>query len=187
MARRFSRLKYALTTLRTPNSNAPTPDAPANTIARNFQDFASGKTKLVYSRDDNSNPGEILKTGILPFFFGGNPANGAIVALSKRADEKATLDSVQSACNHVTYDPESQTKIQGFKPAQVTVFDYGTGSASPTSQITGIKYSKRIGNSFTFPYGASATEKAENKVRGDILIAVEALTTASASFHSEKY
>ncbi len=187
MAKRFSRLKYALTTLRTPNSTAAAPDAPTGTIAKKFQDYAAGKVKLVYPRDESSLPKEILKVSVLPFYFGGLAGNETIVAQSKRADIETTMNGVQTNCNQITVNYETHKVLRGFIPAKATVFDYGTGTTNPPSQITGVRYTKRNGASYTFPYGASATEKAEGAVRKDIAAAVVTLGTASVSFTSEKY
>jgi hypothetical protein len=78
MAKRFARLKYALSTLRTPLGTGVIPDAPTGTIARKFQDYQAGKVKLNYTRDAASKPGEILKVSILPFYFGGVAGTEAI-------------------------------------------------------------------------------------------------------------
>jgi hypothetical protein len=187
MAKRFSRLKYGLDMLRTPNSTAAAPDAPTGTVARRFQDYKAGKVKPTYVRDAASKPGEILKVSVLPFHFGGVANTELIVAQSKRADERPELAGVQTACNQVTANFTLHTKGGKFRPAKATVFDFGTTSTAELSQITGIRYSKKAGNSYTFPYGASATEKAESEVRKGIIAAVDALGTSSVSFSSEKY
>ncbi|WP_319422745.1 hypothetical protein [Pleurocapsa sp. FMAR1] len=187
MAKRFSRLKYGLEMLRAPNSTAPTPDAPTGTVAKKFQDFVGKKTRLVYPRAADSKPGEINKVSVLPFYFNGAAGKETIVAQSKRADEAAPLAGVQTQCNQITVDFENHVKLAGFIPAKVTVFDYGTASTSTLSQITGERYDKKNGKSYTFPYGASATEKAEAEVRKGISAAVVTLGTASVSFSREKY
>lgn len=187
MAKRFSKLKYALETLRTPNSTTATPDAPAGTIARKYQDYKAGKVQLTYPRSEGSKPESILKVSIMPFYFGGAVGSEAIVAQSQRADEESTLAGIQTACNQITTDPELHARLAKFKPAKVTIFNFGATSTTETSQITGVKYSKKAGASYTFPYGANATEKTDSAVRKDILAAVKTLGTASASFSSEKY
>ena len=187
MAKRFSRLKYGLDMLRTPNSNNPAPDAPTGTIAKRFQDYVSKKIRPTYVRSEASKPDAILKVSVLPFYFNGVAGKETIVAQSKRADDASTLAGVQTACNQLAANFETHVVLRGFKPAQAIVFDYGTTSTSTTSQITGVRYDKRSGQSYTFPYGASATEKAESEVRKDILAAVTQIGTASVSFKSEKY
>jgi hypothetical protein len=187
MAKRFSRLKYGLNMLRTPNSGAAAVDAPTGTVARKFQDYKAGKVKLTYVRDAASKPGEILRVSVLPFHFGGVANSEIIVAQSKRADVKAELAGVQTACNLITVNYQLHAKGGKFRPAKATVFDFGTTSTAELSQITGIRYSKKAGNSYTFPYGASLAEKAESEVRKGIIAAVDALGTSSVSFSSEKY
>jgi hypothetical protein len=188
MARkRFSRLNYALTTLRTPTGTGITPDAPTGTIAKKYQDFKAGKVALSYPRNEDSKPEQLLQVSVLPFFFGGADGTEAIVKMSKRADDNETLSGVQSACNQIAVNLDTHAKLANFRPAKATVFDFGSTETTETSQITGVQYKKKTGKSYTFPYGASATEKAEGKVRKDIAVAVKALTTASVSFSSEKY
>jgi hypothetical protein len=187
MAKRFSRLKYALDTLRTPNSTAVAPDAPAGTIARKFQDYKAGKVKLTYTRLEGSRPGKIQKVSILPFYFGAADGTEAIVAQSARAVLNTDLTPVRTQCNQKVANLETDARLARFIPAKATVFDYGTASAPETSQITGIKYNKKVGNSYTFPFGASATEKTPAEVRKGILAAVVTLGSASVSFTDEKY
>ena len=158
MAKRFSRLQYALQALRTPNSAAAAPDAPAGTIARRFQDYKAGKVTVSYTRTAESKPGEILKVSILPFYFGGVAGSEAIVAQSKRADDKSELDGVQTQCNQITVNAEIHAKLAKFIPAKATVFDYGATTTPETSKITGISYDKKVGNSYTFPFGAGTAE-----------------------------
>ena len=187
MAKRFAKLKYGLDMLRIPNSTAAAPDAPSGTIARKFQDYKAGKVKLTYTREDGSKPEAILKVSILPFYFGGVAGTEAIVAQSKRADDKTELSGVQTQCNQITVNPELHAKLAKFIPAKATIFDYGTTSVPETSQITGIRYDKKAGNSYTYPYGADTAEKTEGEVRRGILAAVKTLGTASVSFSNEKY
>ncbi|NJK58733.1 MAG: hypothetical protein HC939_23515 [Pleurocapsa sp. SU_5_0] len=187
MVKRFSRLKYALETLRTPNSTAAAPDAPAGTVARKFQDYKGGKVKLTYTRSADSKPGQIQKVSILPFYFGGAENSEAIVAQSARAILNSDLSAVRTQCNQKVANFETDAKLSRFIPAKATVFDYGTATTSETSQITGIRYDKKTGNSYTYPFGASATEKTPGEVRKGILAAVTALGTASVSFSDERY
>ena len=68
MTKRFSRLDYALKSLRTPNSNNIAPDAPSGSILANYQQVAAGKKVLSYPRAEASNPGSLNKVSIRPFF-----------------------------------------------------------------------------------------------------------------------
>ena len=184
--KRFSRLNYSLKSLRKPNSTELPPDAPAGSVLRNYQDVVSGKKVLTYPRSADSKPGALLQVSVLPFFFGGEAGSETIVSLSQRADLASSVESVQAACNQITVDPETHKELRGFTPAQATVF-IATGSDSvETSKITGVRYNKKGGASYTLPYGASASEKAEGNVRKDILAAVNADPDNSVSFTSEK-
>jgi hypothetical protein len=186
MVKRFSRLKYALQALRPPNSEAEPPDAPAGSVARKFQLFKAGKVDLKYPRDEGSRPEQLKEVSILPFYFGGAVGTEAIVKQSKRADEAESMGSIQTACNQITVDLLTHGTLAKFQPAKATVFDVGAGTKPAKSQITGIDYKKRNGKSYTFPYGASTTEKTPAAVEKTILTAVKALKTASVSFKSEK-
>ncbi len=187
MAKRFSRLKYALTTLRSATVEGTPSVPPAGTVLNEFYKFHTRAVKPNYDRDTGSNPKEILKVTILPFFFGGAADSQVMVAQSKRANDSAAVNAIQEACNQVVANLETDVALRGFTPAKVTAFDPTGATKSEDSQITGIKYTKRVGSSYTFPYGASATEKAEGKVRKDILSKVPATSDINLSFSSEKY
>lgn len=187
MAKRFSRLKYALDTLRTPTGTGTTPNPPAGSVLEKFQEVYSKKRKLTYTRDSGSNAQEILKVTILPFFFGAAPDSQTIVAQSKRANDNSDFNAVQEACNQIPANIETDSVLKGFSPAKVTLFKPTGATKSEPSQITGVKYTKKLGASYTFPYGASATEKAEGNVRKDILSKVPETSKATLSFTSEKY
>ncbi|NJL53091.1 MAG: hypothetical protein HC930_14500 [Hydrococcus sp. SU_1_0] len=187
MVKRFSKLEYALKTLRTPTGTGAAPAAPAGSILKKYQDYAAGSVTLEYPRAADSKQGNILKVSVLPFFFGGGEQTGTIVSLSKRASEGSTIGSVKAACNHVVADESVHDERRGFQPAKATIFDYTGTNTSQVSKITGVKYQAKGGKSFTLPYGASATEKSESAVRKDIITAVKAISTASVSFKSERY
>lgn len=179
-------MKRALELLRTPNSNTPAPDAPQGSILKNFQDFNSKKTIVSYPRSEDSKPGSIEKVSVLPFYFGGADDKQTLVPFSQRVDDESSLDGVQSACNHVQADVENHLELRGFIPAKATVTVLSGTTSQETSKITGIRYQKRNGKSYTLPYGASNAEKAEGNVRADIVAAVNALGNAAISFTSEK-
>lgn len=187
MAKRFKNLEYALKMLRTSSTATSTPQAPEGSHLRQYQEFASKQRAVSYTRDSSSNPESIIKVAVLPFYFGGDDTKGTLVAQSKRADDASTMSGVQTACNQITANPQTHVKLHGFKPARATVFDYGTTVTSETSKITGVKYKKRSGKSYTFPFGASASEKKESEVRKGITAAVVTLGTASVSFSPESY
>ena len=186
MARRFSRLEHALKTLRTPNNTGLVPEAPSGTILAKYQDYAKGAVVVNYPRSSGSLPEELIQTTVFPFFYGGVATTGAIVRFSKRAAEAGTVDAIQQVCNLVAVDPESHSYKRKFVPAKVTAF-VGTGSeTAATSKITGVRYSKRNGQSYTFPYGASVAEPKESQVRKDMVVATAANENISLSFRSER-
>ena len=184
--KRFSRLRYGLTMLQNPTTGASAGDPPAGSVAAEFKEFISGEKNISYTRDAASKPGSIEKVSVLPFYFAGATGKETIVSQSARADTRTELDGVQTACNQIAADLDTHSRLANFIPAKAVVFDYSGTTTAATSQITGLRYDKRNGASYTFPYGASATEQAERNVRQDILTAVQALGTASVSFTSEK-
>jgi hypothetical protein len=185
--KRYSRLKYGLDILRPPNSTAPAPDAPVGTVARKYQDYAGKKVKLTYVRSATSKPEALLKVSILPFYYGGVAGTEAIVNQSKRADIASNLGGIQTQCNQVTVNFDTHKKLSNFIPAKVTVHDFTNTVTKEVSKITGLNYDKKAGASYTFPFGATTTEKSPSEVIKGILAAVNTLGTASASFTPEKY
>jgi len=186
MAKRFSRLKYALKTLRTPAGDGAIPDAPAGTLLAKFQAYEKGETVVKYPRSADSKPESLLQASVLPFYFGGVATSGTIVKLSKRSSEATAVDAVQALCNLLPVDAEEHRYERGFVPAKAVVFVSTGTNTVDASKITGVPYSKRGGKSYTLPYGASAAETKESQVRKDILTAVAGITDASVSFRSER-
>lgn len=109
--------------------------------------------------------------------------------------------------------PETAKRVVGFKPAKITIFipeiggltgapvpvqapedvvsPSGTGAAddttaTPVSRITGLTYRRRLGNSFTYPVGSSATVGQTNE-EGMMNFLYRELGKGgkSLSFHSE--
>ena len=186
MAKRFKNLNYALKTLRPPNSTQPAPDAPQGSIAREYQDFKAGKRVIQYPRSADSKPGSLEIVSVLPFYYAGDDTKQTLVKQSQRSDTETTLDGVQTACNQLTADLDAHIRLENFIPAKAVVTVFSGTETQETSRITGIRYNKKAAKSYTFPYGASAAEKAERNVRQDIVAAVNLLTNASVSFSSEK-
>lgn len=187
MAKRFKNLKYALKTLRAPNSTQPVPDAPSGSIAREFQDYQAGKRVIEYTRAEDSKPEQILTVSILPFYYAGEAGKETLVPFSKRTSDRSDLNPIKTACNHVVASVDTHLNLNNFIPAKAVVTVYSGTETQAASQITGVRYQKKGAKSYTFPYGASTGSAAERDIRNDILLAVDALQSdTSVSFSSEK-
>lgn len=187
MSKRFKALNTALKYLATSDAD-DNPQAPTGTYLRKYQDWKSGARDIEYTREAASKPQEILQAELNPFGLAETAANAVLVALSKRASLASIGNTMKTACNYETENLGETKKLAGFIPAKATVFiGVGTTSGTPeTSKITGAKYKKRGGASYTFPYGASTTKPREGEVRTAILTALASNTNASVSFTSEK-
>jgi|GEM_PF-5605774 len=100
------------------------------------------------------------------------------------ADTRTATGATNAVLNIDTTAPDTATRVPGYKPAKVTIFipeeatitgvpapaqapedapgPTGVGAADdatrePLSRVTGLKYRRRLGNSFTYPIGSSAT------------------------------
>jgi hypothetical protein len=152
----------------------------------NFQEYDREEKALTYVRDAASKPEQLIQIAIFPFAFAGEAGTGSIVRVSKRATAEAGASAVTAVANHAVVDLEDHSYRRRFIPAKATVFN-GTGNyGEGTSQITGVKYAKRGGTSYTIPYGASAGDPAEGQVRKKILTAVSTDSKNSVSFKSER-
>lgn len=116
-----------------------------------------------------------------------------VVAASGRAMVAATRTATGASDTALNIDPTvpaEAKRVVGYKPAKVTIFipevaslagapaptqgtddavsPAGTGAAddttaTPLSRITGLEYRRRLGNSYTYPFGSSATAGQTNE------------------------
>ena len=189
MARRFSRLNYALKSIQPPNATNGTNTPPDGSVLKNFADYKSGAKQPNYVRAPESLPGTLLEVAIKPFAF---PAAGTvnyIVDLSERASTATGIAAVLAAGNAVTTIPAGAVKASGFIPAKAVIFaPAGTqDNTEIPSQITGILYNPREGQSYTVPYGTAATNGSESEVRAAMITAATPITNATISFRSERF
>lgn len=187
MVKRFSRLNYALKTLKNPNdddNSTENVNAPAGTVLAKYQ--KSKQSSVSYgSRDAGSKTQGLVEVATIPFAEGVVNNNKAkLVGMSKRAHVSALASLVKAACNYEDYVPANHDLLSLYKPAQAIIFE-GTGYKSEKpSKITGIKYKPRNGNSYTFPFGAE-TAKTLKIVRDEIKMA--ATSIRQVSFKNEVY
>lgn len=187
--RRFSRLSYALKSLQSPlggTDNNPV----TGSILANYKDFRDGKTVVNYTRAPESLPGNLVEIAVNPFFKVLDATTPARVKISKRVLDQAGLSSVRTAANILTTVPEGAVELKNYVPAKAIVFIPGVQSnTKKPSQITGVTYNPKEGNSYTIPFGQATGEIYEGEVRGLILTAVAGIGGAiksTVTFTSEK-
>lgn len=188
MTKRFSRLKYALRAIQDPTSDGTANQPPNGSILENYTEFASGSRQVSYPRDANSLPGEFTPIGVNPFGLPDNASNIVRTGISDRVLTANAISTVRTAANIETDAELAVLELRGFVPAKAVVFiaDATQPTQPETSQITGLKYKKRAGVSYTIPYGQNTGAVHESVVRGNIIAAVESIDRASVSFKSEK-
>ena len=194
MARRFNNLKSALKYLRPPgaNENSVVPDAPEGTQLRKFQDFKSGKVVIKINRATDSLPGNETFCSLKPFAEASTATVKYLVNISGRA--LAGIANTGLSTEHLNIDttPEGNaglSKVKGFVPAKATVSVVPTSAGTTTaSKITGNSYKKKATKTYTFPFGAGATNTTYKSVKADIIATVSTGTAnRGVSFKSEKF
>jgi hypothetical protein len=157
MARRFSRLKFAVKML-----EGTTP--PAGSALANFLLFQAGNPEYTPKPAATAlepRGGSIIR-GVSPFGkpIGTANANSEKVAITGRAFNQVTavgLDATGTGANNLNL-LETFNNTGSFEPAKIVVFVGASGSGDPTrSTITRLSYKKRVGNSYTYPFGATGT------------------------------
>ncbi|MDJ0593444.1 MAG: hypothetical protein QNJ72_26240 [Pleurocapsa sp. MO_226.B13] len=188
MARRFSRLKYALRAIQDPNSDEARNEPPTGSILDKFQEFQSGSAGISYPRDEDSLPDSLDPVGVNPFGLLLNANNVVRIKISNRVLTETSLSAVRTEAGIETDPANAVLTLSGFTPAKATVFieDATQPTAPETSQITGIRYKKRAGSSYTVPYGQKTGQTIEGQVRAAITTAVTSIPRASVSFKSER-
>ena len=157
MARRFSRLKFAVKML-----EGTTP--PAGSALANFLLYQAGNPEYIPKPAAGAlepKGGSIIR-GVSPFGkpIGTDNANSEKVAITGRAFNQITavgLDATGTGANNLNL-LETFNNSGKFDPAKIIIFTGASGSTEPTkSTITKLNYKKRIGNSYTYPFGATGT------------------------------
>lgn len=176
MARRFSRLDYALALLRNPTATStPAPEPPAGSALHNYYEYATRAKKITINRSSDSLPETYVDVTLQPFGLPVNVANEYKVDISQRvADNLANVGN--AALYHHKAVTETHKYRLGFIPAKAIVNNVGTTTTTPTSQITGLRYKTKGGKSYTIPFGAAtATEAFEVVVQSAIAAGIAAL------------
>lgn len=150
MPKRFSRYKFAL--------KAAGGEAAAGSPLKKYQDFVEGRATPEYTREVGSLPGKEIPIYVIP--FGEATDIFYLIGLSTRANAQIGLVGGASALKTetVTSLPDgSDTAVSNkFTSAAATVF-VGTGTGTAIlSQVTGVRYKPRNGQSYTLPFGKGA-------------------------------
>lgn len=188
MPRRFSRLRYAINSLKTATSTG-VPSLPAGSPLDNFQKYVAGDVEPTYVREPGSLPGAFLNVNIQPFGYLLDPNNFFIVPFSKRVNDASSMSTVIPVCNHNDALTGTGILAEEFEPAKAIVTQTtGTTQETETSQITGKEYRFKAKSSYTIPYGKKTGVLLEKEVRDAIVTAVNAISSGvfSVNFKSEK-
>lgn len=177
MPKRFNNLDAALKYLNAKGTDGEsTSEAPAGSQLRFYQDWKSGKRAVEYGdRDAGSRPGDLKRVGIKPFAFPSADTNLYIVDLSSRAEGNLTAAGLTKAKLGIEDDVSTGKNTVNFRPAKVTINVVGTTSTPAESKLTGRKYKKKSGSSYTYPLGRTTSEVTYAAAKAEVL------STASAS------
>jgi hypothetical protein len=182
MAKRFSRLKYALKV----NDGGATDGS----ALKKFKDYATGVVKPTYVTSASSLPGELKEIGIIAFSDSDNVYRASISKRSQDQIAELTNLSATTTLYHQTIDGTTLSN-PGFTPARAIVNTSGTGTSTETSKITGLQYKKETGAaSYTLPFGnkpTAATTDTFLSRAAAIRAVIEAITEASVSFQPERF
>jgi hypothetical protein len=195
MARRFSRLKYAVKLL-----EGTTP--PAGSALANFLLYQAGNPEYIPKPGAGAleaRGGSIIR-GVSPFGkpIGTANANSEKVSMSGRAFNQVTavgLDATGTGANNLNL-LDTFNNSGNFEAAKITVFLGASGPGESTrSTILRTQYRKRAGNSYTYPFGATGTapndhEQTKATALAAAIAAKDAADTAnsySCTFKPERF
>lgn len=192
MGKRFSNLKRALRSLRSPTAseNTVTPEAPSGSILRNYQDYASDRKKVTYTREAASLPGDEKVISLKPFAMLASSTIELEATISGRALSNLSLFGLTK--DKLGFSEPANTiglESKGYKPAKAICRNVTGATGVPTpSKITGERYSKKASASYTFPVGRTTTNQSWREQRAAILASVATgNTNKSVSFKPEVY
>lgn len=152
MARRFSRLEQVRLLTSAAQRYEQWDDQRATRQPRVGQGTARGRS---------------IRVVVTPFGF--DPGAGGVVVRATQRSNAAIGGSLGTRIS--TTVGTDDRPFPGFKPAKVIVFQAAGNSIVRTSDITGLQYLRRQGESYTHPFGASSNTDKE-------IEALEAITTA---------
>jgi hypothetical protein len=196
MARRFSRLKYAIKLL------AGTPPPTGSPLA-NFLLFQAGNSEYTPKPAAGAlepRGGSIIR-GVSPFGkpIGSANANSEKVSMTGRAFNQVTavgLDATGTGGANNLNLLETFNNSGNFEAAKITVFLGAAGAGELTrSTILRTQYKKKAGNSYTYPFGATGTAPNDHEQTKAVSLAAaiaakdagDAANTYSCTFKPERF
>lgn len=186
MTKRYKILEGALDYLGQGTTAVNLPD---DNPLKKFKEIRSKERRATYTRREESKPGELNEVIVHPFSKAFNTNTGLIVPISARVQNETTMNPFLTAANVDAGDTTPAIRAESYLPAKCTVSVRNTqlDEETETSQITGIEYKKIGFESYTFPYGKSATEDYEETVRAGIREAIPSTGNYNLQFSSEKF
>ncbi|HAX78980.1 MAG TPA: hypothetical protein DCY88_24950 [Cyanobacteria bacterium UBA11372] len=177
--KRFSALQRALNLLRpqgTAGESGQTPDAPAGTRLRYYQDWRKGAREVSYTRVAASNPGKLESTTIELFTIGGTN-NKATAKYSKRSGDVVT--NIGLSPTALGYGTVAANFLGNYVPAKITVYTGGARSTTSTpSKLTGKPYKGRTqAKTYTLPFGKTSTNPTYGEAAKALIAAAKAAST----------
>lgn len=159
-----------------------------------YKDWRADGAAATYPAPVMPAKGGSVNKALLPFYFGAiDFVNFAVIKLSGRAFGAMAAVGLTEAKLNFDNIPDtipinaSYEVVDGFSPAKAVIFLPGTGSTSTKSRITANNYKKRIGQTYTLPFGKKdAPGKRDQKgMRAQIMSGV--IAGANVSFKEERY
>lgn len=184
-------MNYALKTLKSPSAdeNTPPPAPPAGTVLEKFATRA-GRT-ISYTRNAASKPGTRVDVKLNPFGYAVDDANVVITGASTRSitnREKILKSALVTTLKWKADTFVGGTIRRGFVPAKAIFFQKlpTQTETKSTSKITGLKYNPVEGDSYTLPFGATATGDTEKEGGMRAAIIADLQAGVSVSFTAER-
>ncbi|HBL10171.1 MAG TPA: hypothetical protein DD379_01810 [Cyanobacteria bacterium UBA11162] len=160
----------------TAGETGQTPDAPAGTRLRYYQDWRKGAREVNYVRVAASNPGKLESTVIELFSVAGTN-NKATAKYSKRSGDAVT--SIGLSPTALGYGTVNANFLGSYTPAKITVYTGGARSTTSTpSKLTGKPYKGRTqAKTYTLPFGKTSANPSYAEAAKALITAAKAAAT----------
>lgn len=156
---------------------------PVNNDLRKYDEWLSDPTKR--ERTGVPDSGKKSKIGIQAFGFP-DTDDKVVVKIGSRAKTEAAALSTDKALLGHTDTLTGYSPIPGFSPAKVVLAKKIATVSVPASKITGNKYKKSTGASYTMPFGKNGANTTEFKAQEAILASESISAAYSITFTPEK-
>ncbi|NJK27281.1 MAG: hypothetical protein HC925_00005 [Coleofasciculaceae cyanobacterium SM2_3_26] len=176
MARRQRRFSKLFETLRSLKGTSPDPEKAAE-IA-NFKQYLDGNRKITIKPIDPKKY-ELREASIAPFNLqlaaAGAITNAERYVVTFTEMSNAGLSSVGVTRTDLGMEPTHEDNVfsSNFYPALIRVFIPSGSGQTSTSAITGKSYKRRNGTSYTYPFGRTTLQSAEQEARAALTIDIK--------------